>query len=341
MAFGWGIVGTGAIARRFATDLAYIPEARIAAVQSRSSATAENFQAKFGADSAYTDLQDLLSDNAVDGVYLATPNIHHAPQALASIAAGKPVLVEKPLALSAEDAEKIETATRANGVLAMEGMWSRFLPAVKQAKARVDAGEIGRITAIHASLAYVHEEAPSSRFYDPQGGGALFDLGVYPISLALFFLGHPTEVSGSWRAARSGVDNSAEITLRHDRATASLSCGFDRESANSFTLVGSKGSLRLEQPFLQAQRLTHFKSDTAPSIRTSPRGLIGKIIDRLPRPGQSVEHYPFAGSGLQFEAAAFMEAIRQGRTQNDIMPISESTAVLSIIEQVLAQPPSA
>lgn len=340
MAFGWGIVGTGGIAQRFAADLAHIPQARIAAVQSRSPATAERFRAMFSAGAAYTELAALLADRTVDAVYLATPNAQHVEQALSSIVAGKPVLVEKPIALSASDVERIERAASDNGVFAMEGMWTRFLPAVQSAKALVDAGDIGDIVTIHANLAYRHEEAPGSRFYDVNGGGSLLDLGVYPISLALFFLGQPTSVSGSWKAAVSGVDKSAEITLQFGDAKAHLACGFDRYGGNGFTLTGSKGSLRLEQPFLQAQRLTRFAGSTVPSIETSPRSIARKIMARLPRAGRTEERYPFPGSGLQFEAAAVMDAVRQRKTHSDIAPLADSRAVLAIIGKVRSSPPA-
>src|SRR5690606_27391338 len=140
MAFGWGIVGTGNIARQFAADLAYAPGAGIAAVHSRVAEKAEEFRSAFGAGRGYTDFDALLADSAVDAVYLATPNALHAGQALRAIAAGKPVLVEKPLALSVAEVEEIEQAALAKGVFVMEAMWTRFLPAVERAKASIDAG---------------------------------------------------------------------------------------------------------------------------------------------------------------------------------------------------------
>ncbi len=337
MAFGWGIVGTGAIAHRFAADLAYVPGASIAAAQSRSMEKAETFCEEFGAGRACDNLDALLADSVVDAVYLATPNALHAEQALRALAAGKPVLVEKPLALSVADAERIEDAAAANGTLAMEGLWTRFLPAVRRAREKVEAGEIGRITAIRANLAYVREQTRESRLFDPQGGGSLFDLGVYPISLALYFLGRPHGVSGNWRAARSGVDLSAAVTLHYNGATAHLSCGFDREGDNGFTLEGTKGALRLEPPFLKAQRLTHFKQTNPPPPRSNP---LGKIINRMPFPGREAQRHSFPGSGLQFEATAFMEAIRQGRTGSDLMPLADSKAALAIIAEVLSRPPA-
>ncbi|HEY4193314.1 MAG TPA: Gfo/Idh/MocA family oxidoreductase [Mesorhizobium sp.] len=340
MAFGWGIVGTGAIARQFAADLTHAPGAHIAAVHSRSPEKAEAFRAAFKAGRAYGDLDALLADGAVDAVYIATPNAAHAEQALLAIAAGKPVLVEKPLALAGADAGRIEAAALAKGTFAMEAMWTRFLPAVRRARAKVALGEIGPIRAIRANLSYVHDETPGSRFYEPQGGGALYDLGVYPISLALHFLGHPESVSGRWFAAQSGVDKSAEVELHYDRAVARLSCGFDRTGENSLLVEGTTGTLRLRAPFLKAQRLTHYSRADSEIPLLEERGL-SKILSGWLVPGRKVEQLRFPGGGLQFEAIAVMDAVRQGKTQSDLMPLDESRAALAIIEQVLSQPPSA
>jgi predicted dehydrogenase len=221
----------------------------------------------------------------------------------------------------------------------MEAMWTRFLPAVRLAKDKVEAGDIGKITAIRADLSYVREEVAGSRFFDPQGGGALFDLGVYPISLALHFLGQPKSVSGRWQAARSGVDLSAELELCYDGAMAHLSCGFDRAGENAFLIEGSAGTLRLKAPFLKAQRLTHDRS--AKGVRLSDEsGLLARMLSQLGAGGRKVEKNPFPGGGLQFEAIAAMDAIRRGRTGSDLMPLSDSKAVLSIIGEVLSLSPS-
>lgn len=338
MAFGWGIVGTGTIAHRFAADLAYAPGAFLAAIQSRSLERAQAFGKTYRAGRAYDSLDALLADDAVDAVYIATPNAQHAPQALRAIAAGKPVLVEKPLALSVADAEEISHRAAAVGVFAMEAMWTRFLPATRRAKAMIEAGEIGRITAIRANLAYALPETPQSRLYDPNGGGALFDLGVYPISLALHFLGRPKAVSGKWKAAGSGVDVSATVELAYDEATASLSCGFDRDGDNSFTIEGTRGALRLGRPFLKAQSLAHF-THSPPPTRSDPPGLVERLMDRLPQPGRTTQAFPFEGNGLQFEAIAVMEAVRHGWTESPLMPLADSSAAVAVIREVLSRPP--
>lgn len=342
--FGWGIVGTGTIARQFADDLAHVPDAWVAAVHSRSAAKAAAFAPTCGAAEPYDDLARLLADPAVDAVYIATPNSAHAEQALAAIEAGKPVLVEKPLAITAADARSIVAAAERKQIFAMEAMWSRFLPAVQAMKRMVDAGAIGRVRRIDAELAYRKDEAAGGRFFDPKlGGGAALDLGVYPLSLALFLLGKPQRIGGRWTAGRSGVDLSSEFDLAWPDAVARLACGFDRDGSNVFVVEGEKGAMRLEAPFLKAQRLSVFSASAAgrPLVGAAARasGTVGRILGRLPVPGRKVESYAFPGNGLQFEAQAVMKAVRAGMTATDVAPLGDSVAVLEVIEAVRSQPP--
>ncbi|MGO4667537.1 Gfo/Idh/MocA family protein [Bosea sp. 2RAB26] len=341
--FCWGIIGTGVIARQFAADLALLPDARIGAVQSRALEKAQAFAAEFGATVAYGDAETLLADPAIDALYIATPNALHVAQGLRGIAAGKPVLIEKPIALTAADVHSVIEASRAHRVFAMEAMWTRFLPAVVAAREQVAAGRIGKVRRIRADLSYVREDIPGSRFFDPAlGGGSAFDLGVYPVSLALHWLGSPERVTGRWLEARSGVDRRCEIVLHYREAVAELSCGFDRNGGNQFVIEGAAGAIRLDAPFLKAQRLTHYTTAALGSSWRGPRlrnGPAGKLLDRLPMPGRTREIYSFAGNGLQFQARAVMDAVRSGETGCATMPLTESAAVLNIIETVLAQPP--
>jgi predicted dehydrogenase len=340
--FSWGIVGTGTIARQFAGDLRLLPDACVGAVLSRTEQAGRAFAAMIGAGKAYTALDAFLADPAMDAIYIASPNAFHAAQAIRALEAGKPVLVEKPLATSSRDAQAIADAAGRHGRFAMEALWSRFLPAVRAARALVRQGAIGTVTGIDAELAFPQEEKPGGRFYDPAlGGGASLDLGVYPLSLAVHFLGEPTAVTGRWWAAGTGVDRRAEYRLVFGKAEAMLSCGFDREGRNRFTVLGTQGAIRLDAPFLKAQRLAVYgRAAPGPFGPTaSIGGLAGKLIDRLPLPGRRIERFPFPGNGLQFEAKAVMEAVRGGALQSDVMPLRESVAVLRAIETVLARPP--
>lgn len=342
--FGWGIIGSGRVAGQFASDLASVEGAELVANYSRTQANATRFAKNFLSLRPYADLDAFLADPAIDAVYIATPNSLHVAQSLKAVRSGKPVLVEKPLAPSHAEAAVIQReAARAN-VFAMEAMWTRFLPAVIAAKAKLDAGTIGTVRRLTAELAYRHEFDPQDRLFSRSlGGGATLDLGVYCVSLAMYFLGQPQKVSGLWHAAPNGVDMSSEITLHYDHATAELSCGFDRDGANHLVIEGSEGALRLDNPFLKAQRLTlyHGLACRAPfGPLSGPPGLFGKMLDRLPIPGRSTEEYPFEGNGLQFEAEAAMRAIQRGETATAAMPIGDSVNVLRALNLVLSQPAS-
>ncbi|WP_420963181.1 Gfo/Idh/MocA family protein [Brucella sp. IR073] len=346
---GWGIVGTGEIARRFASDLAFVPGAVLQAVLSRDPEKAEQFRAETGAREAYSNIEHFLSDPRIKAVYIATPNSLHLAQSLRVLRSRKAILTEKPLAPSAPEAEVIEREAARQNSFAMEAMWTRFLPAVQAAKAYVEAGAIGDIRKITADLSCYRAFDPESRYFSrAMGGGAALDLGVYPVSLAMYFLGEPDQVSGRWFSAKTGVDMRSEINLHYADADAELSCGFDRDGANHFFIEGTTGALRIEGPLPSAQRLTVYSQSAMKSSLIGPLAdgerPLAKLLSRLPSSvsrlwGRQIEHYPFAGSGLQFQAIAVMDALRSGETQSPAMPIAESVAVLRAIGIVLSRLP--
>ncbi|TDQ35539.1 Gfo/Idh/MocA family protein [Phyllobacterium brassicacearum] len=340
--FGWGIIGSGEIAQRFASDLALVPNAVLTANHSRTLAKAENFREAFGSRRAYSDLDSFMADPAIDAVYIATPNSLHLAQALKAVRSGKAILTEKPLAPSHTEASVIQREASRVNVFAMEALWTLFLPAVVAAKAKIDAGEIGTIRKITAELAHAREYEPESRFFSRSlGGGASLDLGIYCVSLAMHFLGQPQKVSGLWHAAPNGVDMRSDITLHYDGVEAQLSCGFDRDGANHFVIEGTNGALRLNAPFLKATRLTSYRGfSQRPPFGPLPGavGIVGTILDRLPVPGRKGEEYPFEGNGLQFEAMAVMDAIRTGEKSSKVMPLANSVSALRAISIVLSQP---
>ncbi|MDQ6432990.1 Gfo/Idh/MocA family oxidoreductase [Mesorhizobium sp. LHD-90] len=342
--FTWGVVGTGAIARQFADDLDHVAGARIGAVCSRSEAAANGFMAATGTPKAHAGLAALLADGSIDAVYLATPNSFHAEQALEALRAKKPVLVEKPLATSSGDAARIADLAGITRCFVMEAMWTRFLPAMQALRDMLSAGAIGEVTHVEGGLSYRKDEAGAGRFFDPAlGGGSALDLGVYPLSLAIHLLGVPEKFSGRWWRAKSGVDMRCSFDLSFAGATAALSCGFDRDGENIFTVFGSKGAIRVEAPFLKAQALTVFEGRTAGLPLLGAKGPAGgpaaKILSRLPLPGRRTFRYRFPGGGLQFEAEAAMRSVLNGEAQSSVMPLRENIAVLEVIETVLGQPP--
>lgn len=342
--FSWAIVGTGIIATQFATDLAHVPEARIGAFVSRRGQLPDALANCAQKARIVRSLDEVLADPTIDAVYLATPNSLHADQAIACCRRGKPVLVEKPIAIDPDQARAIQDAAKASGSFVMEAMWTRFLPAVAEARGLLAAGAIGTVTSFTAELSYHKPEDPENRFFDPAlGGGAALDLGVYPLSVALHLLGKPDRIGGRWWAASTGVDRRSEFDLTISGATGQLICGFDRDGDNRFIITGSAGTLVLHGPFLKATRLSISKPwlDSLPGIGATHQlpGRAGRLVSRLPVPGRRIIDRPFPGGGLQFEARAAMQAIRAGESMSPMIPLDDSIAVLEIIQSVLAQPP--
>ena len=339
----FGIIGTGRIAGHFAEDLRLVRDVSLHSVLSRKLASAETFRQSHGAIRAFDSIDDFLSDADLDAVYVASPNSEHFGHALKAIRAGKAVLIEKPMALRAADASQIAKEAEKNGVFAMEAMWIRFLPGILQAKALLASGAIGEVTAVRGELSYENQYNPQNRLFDPKlGGGASLDLGVYLLSLTILLFGVPLNISGSWKAAPNGVDLSAAYSLAYPAFQADLLAGLDKTRGNSFEISGSQGVLRIDDPFIQGKslRILNRRAATSKLLRQTfgrPMSKLQKLAMRMPIPGQRRWRFNYPGHGLQFQAEALANAVRHRETKPTIAMRSDSSAVLAIIEQVLAQ----
>jgi len=340
----WGIAGTGAIARQFAADMDHAKGAALAAVCSRDPTKADEFARRHSDVASHGSLTAMIGSQAVDAVYIATPNMAHHAQALECIAARMPALIEKPITASLEEALEIRTAARAADAFVMEAMWSRYLPAIKAARKALADGVIGEIRRLEADIGWKQAFDPQSRFFDPaQGGGALHDLGVYPVSLARFLLGDPDDVEGSWIAAPSGVDMKATLRMRFGGIEAKLYCGFDRNRSNRMIIEGDKGVLVIGPLFIKASGFGVYPSRVLADL-IQPGETAGRIrrrlLQRMPIPGIIRHGFPFAGSGLQFEIEAASDAIRQGMSEEPDNNLDDTIATLRIIDSVLSAPPA-
>lgn len=341
----WGIIGAGGIARQFARDIRHANGAALTAVAARDLAKAQAFAGEQADVTAFGSLGDMLASGRIDAVYIATPNSVHRAQALECIEAGMPVLVEKPMTADLDAALEVETAARRAGVFAMEAMWSRYLPAIQAARKAIDNGAIGTVRRLEADLAWKVDYDPSHRLFDKaQGGGALHDLGVYPVSLARWFLGEPKEVRGVWCPAPSGVDMSAELTLQYHEAEARISCGFDRDGDNRMIIEGDKGVIVLGPLFIKAPGFAIYPSRimaewSQPGGSAALARLRRKVLGLLPLPGVMRHAFTLKGSGLEFEIEAASNAIRQGLTEEPDNPLDDTIANLRMIDKVLTAPP--
>ncbi len=307
---------------------------------SRDQASADSFAQKNGCAVGYSDIDRFMADKNIDIVYVATPNSMHLPQALRAIRAGKAVLIEKPLAPSEPEAEVLHREAVRNKVFVMEAMWIRFLPGIVAVKQMIEAGDIGEIQTIRGSLSWKNAYDSQSRLFSKAlGGGASLDLGVYPLSLTMHLLGEPDKISGAWTAAPSGVDMRASYKLHYQNAVAEFECGLDRNLKNTFLIEGSKGVIRISDPFVRAKRVELATGRVGRwLVEHCTRGTPAKILSRLSFPGHKVLQFPYDGHGLSFQADAVMQALRNGETGHKSMPLSESTAVLRAISMLLAHP---
>jgi predicted dehydrogenase len=342
----WGIAGTGAIARQFASDIAHARGAALAAVSARDAGKAQAFAGRFKGVSGFGSLAAMIDSGVIDAVYIATPNTVHHAQALKCIEAGMPVLVEKPLTANLGQAREIQSAARSGNVFVMEAMWSRYLPAIQAVRRAIRDGAIGTVKRIEAELAWKVDYHPEHRLFDKaQGGGSLYDLGVYPVSLTRFFLGAPDHVESFWWPAPSGVDLRAELTMQFKHAVAQIRCGFDREGSNRMLIEGDKGVIALGPLFIKAEAYAVYRSRAFAELAQPGGPLLAarvrrKLFRHLPLPHMRRHHAGFDGSGLQFEIEAASRAISQGHREEPDNTLDDSIATLRIIDGVLAKPPA-
>lgn len=338
----WGVVSTGTIAAHFAEDLKRVGNARLVAVCSRDRAKAEAFAATHDAARAYGSLMDLLADPEIEAVYVASPNHMHAQTARLALAAGKAVLVEKPLATTAADAEALAALARNKGLFLMEGLWTRFLPAMDLVRAKIAEGAIGAVTSIGGELCFRHAYDPANRFFDPKsGGGVLLDLGVYAVSLVRHILGEPKSVRSTLKTAPTGADIRATLSFIYENGRrADMLVSFEEDGANLMVIEGTKGRLVLQPPFIGARMVLETHGGFAPLATWPGNGVIARAVRKIARsrdlPGITRHDCDFPGYGLQFEIAAASAAIRAGETGHPLCPMEDTIATLRIIDAAKA-----
>ncbi|WP_162245005.1 MULTISPECIES: Gfo/Idh/MocA family oxidoreductase [unclassified Rhizobium] len=342
----WAVIGTGTIAATFAEDIARTKNATLVAVLSRNAETGANFARRFGPLAVFANLDALAEAPGIDAVYIASPNTAHFGQAKRLITAGKPLLVEKPLVATASEAQTLAMLAKDSGVFAMEGLWTLYLPALERLRNLLAKQAIGRIRAVRGHLSFAKPFNAESRFFSPAlGGGALLDLGVYPLAVTLNLFGPPKSVSGDWQAAPTGVDLAATMRLDYDGFTVDLGCSFLDTGENRYVIEGETGTLVLDAPFLKAARLFVVRNKAllpllAPKAGGRLSDTLAKIARRLPLPGVEIFDGSFPGGGLQFEIEAASAAILSGARQEPRAQLSASLQALKIIEEIRARPAS-
>jgi predicted dehydrogenase len=345
----WGVVGTGAMSARFAVA-ARAAGTRVVAVSSRRLDVGRDFARRFGIDHSVDSVSALAALPDVRAIYVATPNERHAIDTMAAIAAGKPVLCEKPFAVSESEAREVVQAARAAGVFCMEGLWSLTLPTYRAGFESVARGSIGRLREFHGDFSVPQNPAAMPRLFSPMGGGALLDRGVYLLSLTHALMGELTLVDAECDLTSDGVDLAATLILRSaEGARAVLTCAIDRMGENRVALLGDRGRIIFEEsaPNPAGWRLERIDPEArfvGPAGYPGPAGKFKAAIlgqPRLRHVAKSVLHGP-AGrrGGLEDEIAHVEDCLRQGKTESDLAPLDRTLAVLALIDQARAARPA-
>ncbi|MGW1952070.1 Gfo/Idh/MocA family protein [Streptomyces sp. NPDC001920] len=313
----WGVLATGGIAAAFTADLVDLPDAEVVAVASRTQASADAFAERFGIPRAYGDWNALAEDGDIDVVYVATPHSAHRQAAGLCLEAGRNVLCEKAFTVNAREAGELVALARARGSFLMEAMWMYCNPLVRRLKALVDDGVIGEVRHVQADFGLAGPFPPSHRLRDPaQGGGALLDLGVYPVSFAQLLLGEPSDVVARATLSPEGVDLQTGALLSWDSgALASVHCSIVGGTATSASVTGSLGRIDVPNGFFFPDRFVLHRDGRDPEEFTA---------DPVDGPRGSLRH----------EAAEVMRALRAGETESPLVPLEGTLAVMRTLDAV-------
>lgn len=313
---GWGILATGGIARMFARDLATHGH-RIAAVGSRAPESARRFADEFDIPAAHGSYGDLVADPQVDIVYVATPHHLHLTNACDALANDKHVLVEKAFTLNADEASAVVDLGRERGLLVMEAMWTRFLPHMAFVRDVIASGRIGEVRSLHADHTQDLPTEPTHRLNDlALGGGALLDLGVYPLSFAHDLLGTPTKVAAHGVLGPTGVDVSVATILDHGSGVVSTSFSSLRtHGPNRAVVLGTEGRIEIDAIWYTPTAVTVLDAQDRPVERFAPS---------------------VTGRGMQYQAAEAERLLAAGERVSPLMTPEDSVAVMATMDQVRA-----
>ena len=313
----WGIIGTGYIAKLFAEGLKYAPNARLCSVGSRAMATAAAFANQFNVPNAYATYDELYADPDVDVVYVSTPHVFHQQNTLDALNAGKHVLCEKPLALNWQQVQTMVDAAQANDRFLMEAMWMWYMPSLIKAKELIDAGEIGEPRTITATFGFTQPYDVNGRFFNPAlGGGALLDIGIYPLALAQYFFGVPNSISGHAIMSGTGVDEQHSAYLAYaDGRIANLTTSIRSQLDCAAVIAGTDGYIHIPRNFWNSDKLTMF-------FHHKP------VVEF---------DVPFEGNAYHYEALDVMNCIHAGKLQSDVVPWSASFDLINMMDVLRQQ----
>ena len=311
----WGIMGTGRIANIFCETLQQIQDMQVYAIGSRDLEKAEKFAQKFNAEKYYGSYEELVCDENIDVIYVATPIACHYECVKLCLNAGKNVLCEKAFTMHAEEAKELYEIAQQKQLFLMEALWTKCQPVYRKLMEWKEQGLLGDIQGVEAKF-YTMGGTNHRLYRDKKQGGALYDLAVYPLMYACAFLGYqPKKIFAHAVIDGDDVDVMDTIQLEYDNgAFADLTAGVSCKRQVSLYVHGSKGRVLIDdEPFFQAQHATLYNANN-------------EIID--------CTDVPFEINGYEYEAMEVKACIDNGKTNSDLIPMEETIAIIGLLEDV-------
>ncbi|HEY3369635.1 MAG TPA: Gfo/Idh/MocA family oxidoreductase [Prolixibacteraceae bacterium] len=313
--YNWAILGCGKIARKFASDLQLLPNARLYAAASRSIENAQAFAHEMGFEKAYGSYDEMVNDPQVDVVYIASPHSHHCEHTLLCLNHKKAVLCEKAFAMNSRQVNLMIEAAQRNNTFLMEAFWTMFQPSFQKAMEIIHTGELGVLKMVRSDFAFNAEYNVEKRLYNVElGGGSLLDIGIYPIFMSLMALGKPSEMKTMATFCPTGAEESIMMSFNYPQGeTASLVSSFACYSSTQTEFCFENGFLRLNRRFYTPTSITYWKNWEEEKTINFDKG---------------------TGSGYELEAAHVMECLDAGKIQSSLMPWSVSSDLMEIMDRV-------
>lgn len=310
----WGIIGTGQIAHLFASDFCHVKAGELRAVASRDKASADAFAAEFDIELAFIDYFSLINSHEVDVIYIATPHVYHYDLTKACILAGKAVLCEKPFTINQSQSKELYDLALEHNVFVMEAMWTRFNPVIEQVVEWVEEGEIGDLNSIQASFNFVGPTDPDHRLMNLElGGGALLDIGIYPVFLAQLFFGKPDFVQNQAVIGDTDVDLFEQILLGWESGQlASLDASLISCNPNRAMLSGSKGYIEIDSEWFKAKSCRVISADNK----------------------ERAVEFDFPGNGYQFEVDEVNRCLEEGLIQSPNHSWQNSLELIATLDEI-------
>jgi predicted dehydrogenase len=314
----WGILGTGGIATAFTQDL-NANGFRVAAVGSRTQASADAFAATHGIPNAHGSYEDLVADPTVDAIYISTPHPFHYESAKLVLGAGKHALVEKPFTLNAAEAREVIDLAAARKRVVLEAMWTRWLPHMVRVHEIIAAGTLGDVRTVIADHNQNLPDDPGHRINNPDlGGGALLDLGIYPVSFAWDIFGMPASITAiSSPTVSTGVDRQTAILLGYAGGQqAVLHTALDTLGPNTASVIGTEGRIDIDSVWYTPTSFTVYDGE-------------GTVIERFDQ--------PVVSRGMQFEAWALEKIVASGKLEGAELPLSDTFGIMETLDTIRGQ----